>query len=144
MKSLRNVNLRGAVAGLALALAAGLMVVPPMLAAPAHAQEFPSVADLAEKLLPAVVEIAVETNFRLWFDCPGHAGASGKFAVQGFLRRFLQAQSTGWRAPGQGRPRSVSSLGSGFIIDASGLIVTNNHVVEGANRSRSACRIRRC
>ena len=33
---------------------------------------------------------------------------------------------------GETRPRSVSSLGSGFIIDASGIIVTNNHVVEGA------------
>ena len=30
-------------------------------------------------------------------------------------------------------PRKVSSLGSGFVIDPSGLIVTNNHVIEGAD-----------
>jgi serine protease Do len=32
-----------------------------------------------------------------------------------------------------GLPRKVSSLGSGFVIDPSGLIVTNNHVIEGAD-----------
>ena len=30
-------------------------------------------------------------------------------------------------------PRKVSSLGSGFVIDPSGLVVTNNHVIEGAD-----------
>ena len=33
----------------------------------------------------------------------------------------------------EGQPRKVSSLGSGFVIDPSGLIVTNNHVIEGAD-----------
>jgi serine protease Do len=32
-----------------------------------------------------------------------------------------------------GPPRKVSSLGSGFVIDPTGLIVTNNHVIEGAD-----------
>ncbi|MET0687594.1 MAG: Do family serine endopeptidase, partial [Methyloceanibacter sp.] len=32
-----------------------------------------------------------------------------------------------------GLPRKVSSLGSGFVIDPSGLVVTNNHVIEGAD-----------
>src|SRR5262249_17659568 len=32
-----------------------------------------------------------------------------------------------------GAPRKVTSLGSGFVIDPSGIIVTNNHVVDGAD-----------
>ena len=45
-----------------------------------------------------------------------------------FFDDFLRRQQ-----PGQGdRDRTVNSMGSGFIIDASGIIVTNNHVVEGA------------
>ena len=33
---------------------------------------------------------------------------------------------------GDGQPRTMTSMGSGFVIDPAGLIVTNNHVVEGA------------
>jgi serine protease Do len=36
------------------------------------------------------------------------------------------------RLPGE-PPRQFTSIGSGFVIDASGLIVTNNHVIEGGN-----------
>jgi len=34
---------------------------------------------------------------------------------------------------GSGEPRTVQSLGSGFVIDPAGYIVTNNHVIEGAD-----------
>jgi serine protease Do len=44
-----------------------------------------------------------------------------------FFDEFLKRQ------PGEGgEPRSMTSMGSGFVVDASGIIVTNNHVVEGA------------
>ena len=35
--------------------------------------------------------------------------------------------------PRDGQPRHVTSLGSGFIIDPSGYIVTNNHVIEDSD-----------
>jgi serine protease Do len=46
-----------------------------------------------------------------------------------FFEDFFKRQQPG---QGGGQPRTMTSMGSGFIIDGSGLIVTNNHVVEGA------------
>ncbi len=101
----------------------------PALTGPAYAQELPSVADLAEKLLPAVVEIAVETDSGPSVTAMPELPDNSPF--KDFFDDFFKRNQPG-QPDGEGRPRSVSSLGSGFIIDASGVIVTNNHVVEGA------------
>lgn len=90
--------------------AAGFMAFAAISAAPAHARGAPdSFADLAEKLTPAVVNI------------------SSSKSVDG-------GRATGELAPLQrkfGRP--AVSLGSGFIIDPKGIVVTNNHVIENAD-----------
>jgi serine protease Do len=78
-------------------------------------------ADLAEKSLPAVVNIS--TTQTLSSDSQGQD-------LDELFRQFLDRQQGGGEAP---KPRRATSLGSGFIIDASGFVVTNNHVIENAD-----------
>ena len=114
-----------------------------MLAAPAaFAHGAPdSFADMAEKLLPAVVNIAttqkvsdasrsdpnLEELFKKFFDRQnrGNNGGSGNGDNGG-------NSDNGGSGGGDSTPHEVTSLGSGFIIDPAGYIVTNNHVIEGA------------
>jgi len=77
-------------------------------------------ADLAEKSLPAVVNIS--TTQTLSSDSQGQD-------LDELFRQFLDRQQGG-EAP---KPRRATSLGSGFIIDAGGFVVTNNHVIENAD-----------
>jgi serine protease Do len=99
--------------------------VPPALAA--KPQGF---ADLAERLLPMVVNISTsQTLRRRPADAPAQPGQQGPQAAPGsplddFFKDFMDRGN---------RPRRVQSLGSGFIIDPAGYIVTNNHVIEGAD-----------
>jgi serine protease Do len=97
-------------------------------AVPAQAQqlqELPTVADLAAKLSPAVVSIAttqkVAGGVQLQIpDLPPDVPFRDMF------EDFFKRQRPG----GRPEPRTVNSQGSGFVIDASGIIVTNNHVIE--------------
>jgi Do/DeqQ family serine protease len=59
-------------------------------------------------------------------------------AMEEFFRRFF-----GENAPGVPPGRSQSSLGSGVIVDPSGLVITNNHVIENMNEVKVALADRR-
>jgi serine protease Do len=87
-----------------------------------------SFADLAGQLLPMVVNIA--TTETLKPDAAGGADPLADLPPDSELRRLFKDQLD----KDKNTPRRVTSLGSGFVIDPTGLIVTNNHVIEGAEQ----------
>ena len=84
-----------------------------------------SFADLVEKLTPAVVNIA--TSFKS--DTKPQESPFGELPPGSKPEEFYEFFNRRGGAPTQ----PITSLGSGFIIDPSGLVVTNNHVIADAD-----------
>jgi serine protease Do len=88
-----------------------------------------SFADVIESVSPAVVNIAVmkvESAAPTSFQFRGNAPGQQQFPFE-FFERFFEGD------PRQMPQRRSEGQGSGFLIDASGYIVTNNHVAGGAD-----------
>jgi serine protease Do len=98
--------------------------------APARAAGPESVADIAERLTPAVVNISTSQVGSSDETVPMPDLPEGS-PFREFFEEFFNRQDRG--SPQLQRPRRVSSLGSGFVIDPQGIIVTNNHVIEQAD-----------
>ncbi len=104
-----------------------------MAASVAHAAPAPeSFADLSERLLPAVVNISttqtLKNNSERGMEMPQFPPGS---PFDELFKDFLERHGGGNGE--QARPQKVTSLGSGFVIDPSGLVVTNNHVIADAD-----------
>jgi serine protease Do len=88
-----------------------------------------SFSELAEQLLPAVVNVSTTQTLK---ETPQNMPEIPQFPpgspFEEFFKDFFERQMRP-DAP----PRKVTSLGSGFIIDPSGLVVTNNHVISDAD-----------
>ena len=121
--------------GLAPESAAQTVAAPPINSAPITGPLTASTfRDVAKAVMPAVVNIRTESRQRTQ-DLSEFFGGSDLFD------RFFGQQEPRGQGQGQGqRPREqvVQAAGTGFIIDKAGLILTNNHVVEGASKIKVA------
>jgi serine protease Do len=94
------------------------------------AQDRPvSFAELAERVSPAVVNITTTTTVAAQLNT-GPAMPNGT-PFDDFFRDFFDRQQQGDNSTP--RPRQTQALGSGFVISEDGYLVTNNHVIEGAD-----------
>ncbi|MBR1245802.1 Do family serine endopeptidase [Bradyrhizobium sp. AUGA SZCCT0169] len=113
-----------------------------LASAPAFARGPDGIADIAEKVIDAVVNISTSQNV----EAKGGGGGGGdrqatpqlppgspfeEFFDDFFKNRRGGAPKGGERSEMQ--PRKTNSLGSGFIIDTAGVVVTNNHVIADAD-----------
>jgi serine protease Do len=120
------------------AAAAGLMAAVIMLpAGPAAARGPENIADVAEQVIDAVVNIStsqkVDTRVTGMPDLPPGSPMEEFFDEFFKNRRGQGGQGGGGGDNPEHAPHRINSLGSGFIIDPTGLVVTNNHVIADAD-----------
>lgn len=111
-----------------------------MLSAPALARGPDGIADVAEKVIDAVVNISTSQTV----EAKG-GGGEGRGAMpqlppgspfEEFFDDFFKNRRGGPGGNSKGgdmQPHKTNSLGSGFIVDTSGIVVTNNHVIADAD-----------
>ena len=142
----RRLALASALAALALAGTVGLGL--PFTAV--HAQFKPdaatsrapaSFADIVDRVKPAVVSIYVTNGGPKLAQVP--KGAPKESPRDFFpnlpddhpLNEFFKNLPKEWRGlPGPGSPRPTQAQGSGFVVSPDGYVVTNNHVIDGADK----------
>ncbi|GGF48544.1 serine protease [Aliidongia dinghuensis] len=104
----------------------------PTLAAPLV---IPGLGPLANRLLPAVVNVSTSQTIkpdakRRPDDDQPQVPPGSPF--EEFFKDFMDRQGGG-SGDGEAKPQKAQSLGSGFVIDPAGYVVTNNHVIDGAD-----------
>jgi serine protease Do len=114
--------------------AASVVISAAAVSVPAMARGPEGIADVAEKVIDAVVNISTSQTIE------AKGGVEGKGAMpqlppgspfEEFFDDFFKNRRGGPGGPKGGdlQPHKTNSLGSGFIVDTSGIVVTNNHVI---------------
>src|ERR1700694_3740391 len=126
----------------AICLGAASVLASPVLSVPALARGPDGIADVAEKVIDAVVNISTSQTVEAK---GGPGGGEGRGATpqlppgspfDEFFDDFFKNRRGGPGSPrggGDMQPRKTNSLGSGFIVDTAGIVVTNNHVIADAD-----------
>src|SRR5262245_37602286 len=117
----------------ALAALAVTLIAVPAFTLPSLARGPDKIADVAEAVLEAVVNISTSQTVEARQGPTPQLPPGSPF--EDFFDEFFKNRRGG-QGDNQNRertPRRVSSLGSGFFIDPSGLVVTNNHVISEAD-----------
>ncbi|MGI9463743.1 MAG: trypsin-like peptidase domain-containing protein, partial [Aestuariivirgaceae bacterium] len=107
-----------------------LVLVMTVTATQGRAEGPQSVADLAERLSPAVVNISTSQKIERGTGQAPTPNLPEGSPFREFFEEFFDNQRKRGKRP---RSRNVNSLGSGFVIDPSGIVITNNHVIEQAD-----------
>src|SRR5438105_13041281 len=121
----------------AVAAIATLLLVLPSGFSPAAARPAPdSFADLADKLLPSVVNISTTQTLKpekqKEHATPGRPQFPPGSPFEEFFKDFFNHDTPQSGRP-DAKPRKATSLGSGFVIDQTGYIITNNHLIADAD-----------
>jgi serine protease Do len=110
------------------ALAAVLFILP---ARPAAARGPENIADVAEQVIDAVVNVS--TSQKVDARVSGLPDLPPGSPMEEFFDDFFKHRHGQGGDDSDQAPHRINSLGSGFIIDPSGLVVTNNHVIADAD-----------
>jgi len=112
-----------------LAIAAAAVILWPALTRPAQARGPEGIADVAEQVIEAVVNISTKQSVDMSSNVMPQLPPGSPF--EEFFEEFFKNRRG--KNGARPTPRRVNSLGSGFIIDSAGLVVTNNHVIAEAD-----------
>jgi len=112
------------------AIFAAAAIAWPLLAQPALARGPEAISDVAESVIDAVINVSTKQTVDMSGGQMPQLPPGSPF--EEFFEEFFKNHH-GQGSEGLQHPRRVNSLGSGFIIDPSGLAVTNNHVIADAD-----------
>jgi serine protease Do len=116
----------------ALVAVAGAVIVLPALSLPTVARGPDGIADISEQIIEAVVNISTTQKVESRSSGPTPQLPPGSPFEEFFEEFFKNRRGQGDNAPNRG-PRRVNSLGSGFVVDPEGIVITNNHVISDAD-----------